>query len=158
MIKKIFNITLLIGVLVLTTQCQQSKPTYTGLYATIGTDGKTLNLQDDITIRFTVTNPTQDTLKFTAYHTPFEGIKSKFLTVTDSEGKEVGYLGPMVKRVTPAPEDTYHTLVPGQKVSITFNLKKAYEIDKAGSYILQYNGEKISGVANGEPVEITVEE
>lgn len=37
---------------------------------------------------------------------------SKFLTVTDSEGNEVRYIGPMAKRLMPPPADTYRTVAP----------------------------------------------
>ena len=128
----------------------------TALYATLESIADTLHLQDSLMIRFTVTNPTNDTLQFTQYHTPFEGFISNFLTVTDSQGSEISYIGPMAKRVMPPPADTYHTLTPKQSEQVTFDLKKGYKIENPGTYTLQYNAENISGVANGEPLTITV--
>lgn len=125
----------------------------TGLYATL--EGQN-NGPDSVIVRFTVTNPTADTLRFTTYHTPFEGMISRFLDVTDAQGNAVSYGGPMVKRVTPPPANTYRTLAPAQSESVTFDLKKGYNIEKAGTYTLRYNGEKISGIANGRPLVIEV--
>lgn len=173
MIKNTLSIGLLAGIVALTTQCNPSKQTEssanestpemqanvtkdTALYATLESLDDTLSLQDSLMIRFTVTNPTKDSLQYTQYHTPFEGIISKFLTVTDSSGTEIDYLGPMAKRVMPPPTETYHTVAPGQRESITFDLKKGYKITQTGTYTLQYNAEKISGIANGEAITITV--
>lgn len=131
----------------------------TELYAVLEPAEESFSLQQDsLMIGFTVVNPTADTLKFTVYHTPFEGFISKFLTVTDSTGQEVRYQGAMAKRVTPPPAETYRAVAPGQREHITFDLRKGYAIEQPGAYTLQYNGERISGVANGEPVTITVGE
>lgn len=173
--KHVLTMALLIMTVGFTTQCQPPKPgesaggdpvenmngsqaADSALYVVLETPKGALSLHDSLMIRFTVVNPTTDTLKFTAYHTPFEGVISKFLAVTDSAGNEVDYLGPMVKRVMPPPADTYHSLPPGQRQSSLFDLKKGYRIEKAGTYTLQYIGGQISGIAGGEPITITVAE
>ena len=154
----------ILAVLGLTTQCksirkvsaenhnEQYKST---LYASLQSeDSYTLN--GPIMVGFTVTNPTDDTLKFTQYHTPFEGMMSKFLTVKDSAGEEVSYIGAMARRIVPPPANTYHSIAPGQTKSVTFDLKKGYKLEKTGAYTLQYQGDNISGVASGEPITILV--
>lgn len=175
MIKNIFCAALIAAIIGLTTKCQQPRQTGssasgtetnmnndplqdTAIYAILKNINDTPNLSDSLMIRFTAVNPTKDTLKFTQYHTPFEGIISKFLTVTDSNGKEIDYMGPMAKRIMPPPADTYHTLAPGQSESVDFDLKKCYKIEKPGTYTLEYNGENISGIANGKAITITVAE
>ncbi|MFD1769931.1 hypothetical protein [Sphingobacterium suaedae] len=115
-------------------------------------------LQAEIPITFRVVNPTGDTLRFTQYHTPFEGIVSNFLTVMDEHGYEIAYQGPMAKRIMPPPTNSYHTVAPGMSDSISFDLKKAYTIEKPGLYTLQYNSGTISGMANGQPIQIEVQE
>ena len=173
MIKNALNVLLLIGIVGLTTQCNPPQQTEsatneeattmetdssenTALYATLESVTDTLHLQDSLMIRFTVTNPTNDTLQFTQYHTPFEGFISNFLTITDGQGSEIAYMGPMAKRVMPPPADSYHTLAPGQSENVTFDLKKGYKIENTGTYTLQYNAENINGITNGEPLTITV--
>ena len=174
-----------IGMVGLTVQCQQSKQVNsansneladssisnnvsadsnsvgvndTALFASLEVGSETLRLQDSLPINFKVTNPSVSTLKFTTYHTPFEGLKSKFLIVKDSDGNEVPYQGPMVKRVMPPPADTYRELKAGDSQSVTFDLKKVYKIEKAGTYTLQYNAEAISGVKNGQGLTINIVE
>lgn len=130
-------------------------PADTSLIAVLRAD-QNARVKDSISILFKVVNRTSDTLQYTRYHTPFEGIISNFLTVTDTQGNEVRYKGPMAKRIMPPPADTYRRLAPGAEDSIRFDLKKAYHIDSAGTYILQYNSELVSGIANGQPIQITV--
>lgn len=165
MINSLFKSAVVLATLGLTTQCQivrnvanrsnQEVQNDSTLYASLASEDSYV-LQDAIMITFTVTNPTDDTLKFTQYHTPFEGMISKFLTVTDSAGKEISYIGAMARRVMPPPADTYHTVAPGDTKSVSFDLKKGYKIEKAGPYTLQYEGENISGIASGKPIVITV--
>lgn len=114
-------------------------------------------LTDSISVLFTVSNRGADSLRFTQYHTPFEGFMSNFLTITDADGKEVAYVGPMTRRIMPPPADTYHTVAPGQADSIRFNVAKGYRFEKAGTYSLQYNSGAISGLDNGQAIQIRID-
>lgn len=116
-----------------------------------------VQLSDSIPITFVTMNPTSDTLAFTEYHTPFEGILNKFLSIQDSAGLEVEYIGVMARRVMPPPEETYHIVLPGEEKRITFNLLKGYKIDRPGTYTIRYEGENISGIANGPTVSLVVQ-
>lgn len=176
MIKKLLYAGLAAMVLGLATECQSTQQTDQGadstsstaataepandssLYASLQLVREAPSINDSILIRFTVHNPTQDSLKFTSYHTPFEGFISKFLTVKDSNGNEVAYIGPMAKRIMPPPAATYHSLASGQNEEVVFDLKRGYKIETPGAYTLQYNAENISGIANGDPIQITVTE
>jgi len=111
-------------------------------------------LNDSISILFTVNNPTSDTLRFTQYHTPFEGFMSNFLTITDASGTEIAYIGAMTRRIMPPPADTYHSVAPGAQDSVRFSLTKGYRFEKPGVYTLQYNSGAISGISNGSPIKI----
>lgn len=173
MTKNILIVALMAGIVGFTTKChptqhsksagsadmvnkEQTQKADSTLYAILESQNDTPSLRDSLMIRFTVTNPTKDSLRFTTYHTPFEGFISKFLTVTDSKGKQIDYIGPMAKRVMPPPESTYHTLDAGQSEKVLFDLKKGYKIEHPGVYTLKYNGENISGIANGAAITITV--
>ena len=178
MIKKVLSLALVVAIFGAATSCQGSADsqasnkdttaqvasdsatpsTDSSLVASLAVVSPAASLKDSIIIEFTVHNPTKDTLKFTTYHTPFEGLISKFLDVKDSEGTEVSYQGPMAKRVMPPPADTYHSVAPGASESARFDLKRAYKIDKPGTYTLQYNAAAISGVADGEPIQVTITE
>lgn len=164
MIKNTLKSAIVLAILGLTTQCKSIRNTTnysdkaqndSTLYASLAGE-ENYTLHGAIMIKFTVTNPTDDTLKFTQYHTPFEGMMSKFLTVKDSAGNEINYIGAMTRRVMPPPADTYHTVAPGETKSVSFDLKKGYKIEKAGQYTMQYEDENISGVANGKPIVITI--
>lgn len=174
--KKSLHVLVLLVIILLTTQCQQTGKDGTSasdeqmeetasniavidsLVAILASNQDTYSLQDSIQITFTVNNPTEDTLKFTQYHTPFEGFISNFLEVKDSAGNEVKYIGAMAKRVSPPPAETYHTLAPGEQESISFDLKKGYALEKPGTYTLEYTGGLISGIASGEILQIEIVE
>ena len=127
----------------------------TSLYVTLETKDQ-YKLSDSILIDFVVHNPTKDTLKFTQYHTPFEGVISKFVDVIGADSVEVDYIGAMARRIMPPPADTYHAVAPNESKRISFDLKKGYKIDKVGTYSIQYNSERISGITPSKAVEITV--
>lgn len=117
-----------------------------------------VRLSDSLPIVFKVYNPTKDTLRFTQYHTPFEGFISNFLTITNTQGTEVPYLGAMAKRVMPPPAESYCTVAPSTSDSIRFSIMKGYGITQPGTYTIQYNAGNVSGMANGEPVVVRVVE
>lgn len=134
---------------------EQSNHPDTSLVAVLQMDN-TVKLSDSLSILFSVSNPTKDTIRFTQYHTPFEGFINNFLTITDSEGKEVPYIGAMAKRIMPPPEESYCAVAPGTQDSVRFSLQKGYRIEKPGTYSIQYNGGNVSGMANGDAITIQV--
>ena len=117
-----------------------------------------LGLHDSIPLHFTVFNPTADTLRFTKYHTPFEGFLNNFLTIKDADGNELAYIGPMAKRVMPPVSESYMTVVPHDSLSVNIDLKKGYRFEKKGTYTIQYNGGNVTGIANGEGIKAIVGE
>lgn len=172
MIKNQYPYALAICLILFFTQCQQTadkqetnrsispvQTSYpdTSLVAILQMDS-TARLSDSLSILFSVLNPTKDTIRFTQYHTPFEGFINNFLTITDSEGKEIPYIGAMAKRMMPPPEESYCAVAPGTQDSVRFSLKKGYRIEKPGTYTIQYNGGNVSGMANGEAIRIQVTE
>jgi len=176
MIKNSYTLFFAVGLIAFFTQCQQpahqqetnesaeitsdSLPAHsqdTTLVAILEID-PVAKLSDSLFMLFSVYNPTKDTLRFTQYHTPFEGFISNFLTITDSEGNEIPYQGAMAKRVMPPPEETYCEVAPNERDSVRFSIKKAYRIEKPGTYTIQYNSGNVSGMLNGEPIQLTIEE
>lgn len=117
-----------------------------------------VNLQDSLLLRFTVYNPTDDTLRFTEYHTPFEGFMNNFLTITHRDGHDAPYIGPMAKRVMPPVEESFHTVLPNDRLSVTIDLKGGYRFDKPGTYTIEYTGGHVSGIASGEAIDVVVEQ
>lgn len=115
-----------------------------------------VSLSDSLPILFKVYNPTADSLRFTQYHTPFEGFLNNFLTITDEDGKEVPYRGAMARRVMPPPAETYCVVAPQDHDSVAFSIMKGYQLEKPGSYTIHYNAGNVSGMANGHPIHIQV--
>lgn len=101
---------------------------------------------DSIGLRFTVYNNTASTQKFCKWHTPFEPLMSKYLDITDANGAEAQYKGPMAKRIMPPPASSYITLAPKDSISVSVNLLSAYDITKPAKYTVHYNAEQISGL------------
>lgn len=175
-IKQPIQIIALLLVLGLTTQCQQTGKQEAAdehasmeqvetpvlhtdsLVAVLQSVEDPQSLKDSIGITFTVSNLSADTLKFTQYHTPFEGFISNFIALTDSTGTAVRYIGAMAKRVSPPPAESFHSVAPGAEKSISFDLKKGYAIESPGTYTLQYIGSRVSGIASGEAIQIHIVE
>jgi|APHig2749369809_1036254.scaffolds.fasta_scaffold56021_1 hypothetical protein len=139
-------------------QQTEMKTAASKLVSSLKATQESYSLNDTISLEFTVTNPTKETIRFTQYHTPFEGMMSKFLDVTDSNGNEMNYIGAMAKRMMPPPESSYHTLQPGESKSVKFSLKKGYEILKPGVYKINYNQVSINEIKGSKTLKITVTE
>lgn len=170
------NALLAAGLLLALTQCQQTTTKQgeepeslrakqaesmmdadTTLVAVLKIDS-VVHLSDSLPMVFSVYNPTKDTLRFTQYHTPFEGFISNFLTITNAAGKEVPYMGAMAKRVMPPPAETYCAVAPSETDSVRFSIMKGYNLTEPGIYTIQYNAGNVSGMANGKPVIVRVAE
>lgn len=101
---------------------------------------------DSVQLKFTVYNPADSAMKFCKWHTPFEPLMSKYLNVTNANGEEANYKGPMAKRIMPPPADSYITVAAKDSLLVTVNLLKAYDITKPGKYTVTYAGQNISGL------------
>lgn len=108
---------------------------------------------DPVNLKFTVYNHTDGIKQFCKWHTPFEPLMSKYLDVKEEGGAEVGYQGPMAKRIMPPPADSYLKLNPGDSLSIDIDLLKAYPIKKAGKYSIVYTGQNMSGLVVKDRIE-----
>jgi len=113
-------------------------------------------LNDSISFKFTVYNQTDSARTFCKWHTPFEGLMSKYLDVRDEAGNEVDYRGAMAKRMMPPPADSYITVNKGDSLSVTTDLKKGYAIQKPGKYSIKYNSSAMSGLVVTDSISLTV--
>ncbi|SEL81181.1 hypothetical protein [Parapedobacter koreensis] len=152
------------GILLLATQCQQpnnhqqnTEASDTTLVAELRMDGE-YRLDGPLVLHFAVYNPTIDTLRFTQYHTPFEGFLNNFLTITNSEGQEMPYIGPMAKRVMPPVAESYRKVPPMGRDTVSIDIRKGYRIETSGTYTIRYNGGNVSGMADGEAIQVVVTE
>ena len=93
-----------------------------------------------VQIRFVLTNPSQKPLWFLNWNTPFEGWRGSIFTVTDPQGTEVPYSGPMMKRGDPGREE-YVQIPPGGTVDATADLANVYGLNEPGRYLLRVTGQ-----------------
>lgn len=166
---RIFNIILSIIILQMTfVACNTNKPrqsdsaaateTVEELTSELHALKEQYRLNDSITLKFTVHNPTRQELRFTEYGTPFEKFLGKYLIIIDENGNEVDYSGPMARRVMPPPAETYHYLGADQSETVEFSIQDVYKFTKAGNYAIQYRGERINAIKSSNVISITIME
>lgn len=91
-------------------------------------------LGEEVRIRFTLTNKTQDDYDILTWYTPLEGMLSNCLRV-EHEGTAIPYDGVMMKRGKP-PAEAYMLLPAGESVQEEFALHEGYRLSRLGSYTL----------------------
>ena len=64
---------------------------------------------EPVTLRFSLTNQSGETLQVLKWHTPLEGFKSNFLRV-ERDGQRVRYIGLLAKRGLPSRRTTSRSL------------------------------------------------
>ncbi|MDQ3902371.1 MAG: M35 family metallo-endopeptidase, partial [Thermoproteota archaeon] len=89
-------------------------------------------------VRFTLTNNSDETICVLKWNTPLEGINNNIFRI-EKDGKVAVYLGKLVKRGTPRPED-YATIEPRSSVSSEVDLLESYDISEPGVYDVTYVG------------------
>jgi peptidyl-Lys metalloendopeptidase len=125
-----------------------------------GTGGERLQIQlripegkaafkgaDPVAIDFTLTNPTNEKVQVLVWRTPFakEGVTENIFDVAAGRTgaaagggrSQVGYIGPIIKRRPPGPED-FITLGPGESRTASVNLADYYAIYQQGDYSVTY--------------------
>ena len=105
-------------------------------------------------LKFTVKNQADTAASFCKWHTPFEPLLSKYLDITDPEGKDVDYKGAMAKRIMPPPADSYMRINPGDSLTVDIDLLKGYAIDKPGAYTVKYSGTNMSGLSVQDSIKV----
>lgn len=115
-----------------------------------------MNSVDSVMLKFTVYNYSDSAKTFCIWHTPFEPLMSKYLDITDRNGEEAPYTGPMAKRIMPPPASSYITLAAQDSLTALVNLSEAYSIKKSSTYRLRYNANEISGLSVSDSIEFTV--
>lgn len=83
------------------------------------------------------TNTGNDTIYMYKWYVPKTTLTDKLFEVI-RDGKRVEYVGPVVKRRAPIPEDLV-ALAPGQSLSAIVPLSTMYNMTESGNYVIQYN-------------------
>ena len=101
---------------------------------------------DPLVVKFTLRNTSAVPVTVLKWHTPLDGFTGDLFEVTQ-EGAPVRYIGAIVKRAEPQPED-YVTLEPGAEVSADVDLAEGYAIADPGRYTVAYRlslGDALTG-------------
>lgn len=97
-----------------------------------------LGEQDDVVVRFTLTNQGSETARVLTWQTPLRGVDSDLFAV-GLNGERVAYTGRLFKRGIPTAKD-YINLAPGKSVSVKVELSAVYDLSMPGEYTVQYQG------------------
>lgn len=89
-----------------------------------------------LSIRFTLTNTSDKPMHVLTWQTPLEGFNGNIFRVT-RDGVPVMYVGKVVKRGAPRPED-YRTVEPGKSIETEVDLSQAYAIYEPGDYSVEF--------------------
>lgn len=111
--------------------------------------------KDSLILTFTVSNHADTIRHFLKWSTPFEPLLGKYLSVTNKDGIEAQYKGPMAKRMMPPPAESYIAVNPHDSVSATFNLIKGYSV-VPGQYTIKYTASGISGLIPENEIKVNV--
>ena len=128
-----------------TNQVTKANSTNTALVAQMNMPA-TVKIGDSVLLKFTVNNPSDSTLRFCKWHSPFEPLMSKYLEVKNEKGEEMAYQGAMAKRIMPPPESSYISISPKDSLTAKVDLLKAFDIKEPGKYNISYVGENMSGL------------
>lgn len=93
------------------------------------------NLTEGVFVTFSVYNQSNENLSLLSWYTPFEGFLSNLFIILDSNGVQLNYQGPMVKRATPLASN-FIELLAKKKATVTLDLTQAYPLSK-GSFSVQ---------------------
>lgn len=92
---------------------------------------------DDVNVRFTLSNEGAAPVSVLKWQTPFEGVDDDLFTV-GRNGEPVTYLGRHVKRAAPTAAD-FIVLAPGESRSAVVELSKYYDMSRTGEYTVVFN-------------------
>jgi hypothetical protein len=97
-----------------------------------------------VDVVFTIFNQGDSSVYLLTWYTPLEGVFGNIFQVTYME-QELPYLGPMVMRGDPLP-DQYVLLEPGGSETVNINLSDVYDFSRPGDYTIEYKSPFISQV------------
>ena len=89
---------------------------------------------EPLELRVAATNAGERGAALLLWNTPFEPTLSADAFEVTRDGEPVAYLGRLVKRATPPPEDAIVRLPPGETLERTLDLARHYALDEPGTY------------------------
>ncbi len=107
------------------------------IISTIALVDKEIAADEPMKIKFVLKNTSGQKLNVLKWFTPFEGFNGSIFSIT-KDGEPVKYLGRVVKRGAPGPDD-YMGIDAGAEVSVDVDLAEAYNIYEIGDYAVEFN-------------------
>jgi peptidyl-Lys metalloendopeptidase len=102
-------------------------------------------------VTFEITNTEKEAYRFLSYRTPFEEfVAADMFEITAADGTVMQYMGPLARRVSPAPLSAYIELLPANTLAVEFNLTQNYEIISTGFYKIVSKVDEFSQFNQGE--------
>lgn len=92
-----------------------------------------------VNVTFSLANESDRTLYVLGWQTPLGGIEADVFEV-EVDGMPVPYIGKLVKRPAPQPED-YVAIGAGERVAVVFDLAEAYDMTREGEYTIRYSAD-----------------
>jgi len=117
-------------------QAAPAAPAAGGVRVIVTPERTSLGKSDEVAVVVTLTNTSGATAYLLKWQTPFGAVEAPLFEVT-RDGQPVPYLGRMVKRAPPAPDD-YIALAPGASRSVRVELSALYRMDVTGAYSIRY--------------------
>jgi peptidyl-Lys metalloendopeptidase len=111
-------------------------PAAGGVRVSVTPERTSLGKSDEVAVVVTITNASGTTAYLLKWQTPFGAVEAPLFEVT-RDGQPVPYLGRMVKRAPPSPDD-YIALAPGTSRSVRVELSALYRMDVTGAYSIRY--------------------
>ncbi|MFP2956924.1 protease [Myxococcus sp. 1LA] len=105
---------------------------------------------DPVELTFELGNPTAQSLRVLAWHTPLEGVRNKIFDVS-RDNTALEYQGPMAKRAPPT-ADSYVTLSPGTSLEGKVDIARFYDLQAPGTYRIAFRGPLMDVAREGETV------
>ncbi|RJG20407.1 M35 family metallo-endopeptidase [Massilia cavernae] len=116
--------------------CFSAQAASNGVTVSITPEKSSLNKEDDVVVRVTITNTSSTPQYILKWHTPFGGVEEALFDVK-RDGVDVPYLGAHYKRPAPTAKD-YYLLKPGASHTAKVELSALYDMSVTGDYSIKY--------------------
>jgi peptidyl-Lys metalloendopeptidase len=122
---------------------------------TLSSESTDLIGTDDVTVNVTMTNANSVPVFVPKWYAPTEAATSGVFTITRN-GEPVPYLGAIVKRKAPSPQD-FVKIAAGASLSFKVELSALYDLSTSGVYNIQYDAPSVQTLRGPTPNAATAE-
>ena len=117
--------------------CFSAQAGSNGVTVSVVPEKTSLQQDDDVVLRVTITNTSSKPQYVLKWHTPFAGIEDHIFEVK-RDGVDVPYLGRHIKRQAPTAKD-YYLLKPGASHTSKVEISSLYDMSVTGDYSVRYH-------------------